>query len=454
MSAEPLVRSCVPGIVWPGIATAAGAQMLSLQWQLEKSQWWSPECLRDFQLRQLRTLIAHATAHVPHYHGALHRAGIDSASSLDSASFSRWPVLRKRDVRQNELALRASALPGTHGVVTESRTTGSTGTPVRVYRTSLEASFMRALVLRNHLLHGRDMRLKFGALRAGVETGEQQGWGVASTVFETGPSCAVSLYAPLEEQFDWLLRERPAYLISTPLALRELVLLSRRRAIRPDGLVAVMTFAAMQPADLRELVRETWKIPVTDTYSCVEAGTLAIQCPGHDHYLVQAENVFLEVLREDGSACCMGETGRVVITPLHNFAMPLIRYELGDYAEVGAPCPSGRGLPTLARIAGRVRNLFRYPTGERRSPNVPPDVWLETPIVQYRLLQRTVKSIEVQYVMERPLSGAEKAGLAKRLAGSLGYPFEVSFVRKEWIERGPGGKYEEFLCLVPEAPDE
>jgi phenylacetate-CoA ligase len=59
------------------------------------------------------------------------------------------------------------------------------------------------------------------------------------------------------------------------------------------------------------------------------------------------------VLDQRGNPRGPGEVGRVVVTPLNNFAMPLIRYELGDTAEVGAPCACGRGLPVLTRILDR-----------------------------------------------------------------------------------------------------
>lgn len=59
-----------------------------------------------------------------------------------------------------------------------------------------------------------------------------------------------------------------------------------------------------------------------------------------------------EAMREDGTPSAPDETGRVLVTPLHNLAMPLIRYDIGGAAEVGAPCPCGRGLPVLTRILG------------------------------------------------------------------------------------------------------
>ena len=111
---------------------------------------------------------------------------------------------------------------------------------------------------------------------------------------------------------------------------------------------------------------EAWGVPLSDMYSGREVGYLALQCPQHDHYHVMSEGNFLEVLGDDGRPCQPGETGRVVVTTLHNYVMPLIRYEIGDFAEVGEPCPCGRGLPVLTRILGRQQNMLTLPTGESR----------------------------------------------------------------------------------------
>ena len=80
-------------------------------------------------------------------------------------------------------------------------------------------------------------------------------------------------------------------------------------------------------------------------YSCEEAGYIALQCPQAEHYHCQSESVLVEVLDDEGRPCTPGQVGKVVLTALHNFAMPLIRYENQDYAEVGPPCACGRGLP-------------------------------------------------------------------------------------------------------------
>src|SRR6185295_14515719 len=99
-----------------------------------------------------------------------------------------------------------------------------------------------------------------------------------------------------------------------------------------------------------------WGVGVVDVYSSEECGQIALQCPEHEQYHVQSESVLVEVLDDEGRPCAPGTIGRVVLTTLQNFAMPLIRYDIGDFAEPGPACPCGRALPVLTRIVGRVRN--------------------------------------------------------------------------------------------------
>jgi phenylacetate-CoA ligase len=166
---------------------------------------------------------------------------------------------------------------------------------------------------------------------------------------------------------------------------------------------------------------------------------------------VQAENLLVEILDEGGRACEPGETGRVVVTTLHNFATPLIRYASGDYAVAGEPCSCGRTLPVLARIMGRVRNMLKLPDGTRRWASFPAKYYLPlAPIRQLQLVQHTRERIEVRAVAPREFTPEERAALKSAFAKTLGFPHDISIACVDRIERNAGGKYEEFLCLVPD----
>ena len=184
-----------------------------------------------------------------------------------------------------------------------------------------------------------------------------------------------------------------------------------------------------------------------------EFGYLALQCPEHEHYHVQSENVLVEILNDDGEPCQRGEIGRVIVTSLHNFAMPLLRYEIGDYAEVGSPCACGRGLPVLKQIIGRQRNMFVLPNGETRWPQIDAQDIAGAfddlpPITKFQLVQKTVERLEANLVVARPLTTKEEDTIRAYLQRGLGYEFEVRFCYVDDIPRSPRGKFEEFRSEV------
>jgi phenylacetate-CoA ligase len=131
-------------------------------------------------------------------------------------------------------------------------------------------------------------------------------------------------------------------------------------------------------------------------------------------------------------------------------ATPLIRYDIGDYGEVGPPCPCGRGLPTLARILGRERNLILMPDGTRHWPLVGFQKFREiAPVTQYQFIQHTREDIELRLVTERPFTGEDEKRLRALVQRALEHSFAVRFVYfKERIPAAASGKFEEFVCLV------
>ena len=163
-----------------------------------------------------------------------------------------------------------------------------------------------------------------------------------------------------------------------------------------------------------------------------------------------AENLIVEIVDVNGISAAEGETGRVVVTDLNNFATPLIRYDIGDYAQVGPTCPCGRGLPTLKRILGRERNLIRMPDGSRHWPLVGFHKFRKiAPIVQYQMIQQDREHVELRLVVERPLTVQEESNLTAHVQTSLGHPFALSFSYFDGkIPAGANGKFEEFVCRV------
>lgn len=126
-----------------------------------------------------------------------------------------------------------------------------------------------------------------------------------------------------------------------------------------------------------------------------------------------------------------------------------MRYELGDLAEPGAPCPCGRGLPVLRQIKGRVRNMVRRPSGERFWPQFSALSYTKVlPVRQHQIAQVAPDRLELRLVADRRGTPEEEAKLRAIIVEKIGYPFEIAVAYTDHIPRSPGGKYEEFKSEI------
>jgi phenylacetate-CoA ligase len=332
-------------------------------------------------------------------------------------------------------------------------TSGSTGTPVVTVKTALAGEFYEAATWREALWHRRDFSKKFGVIKSSrllkQEAGEASGadtWGRPySRLFGTGPAAAFDIFADPMRQIQWLIDEKPDYLLSMPSNLRALAELIQANAIAVPPLLEVRSYGEAVDDDLPRLCHEVWGAKHTTVYSTQEVGIIASQCPDHAHLHCDSELTLTEVVDDSGRPCGPGEVGRVVVTPLHNLAMPLIRYAIGDLAEVGAPCPCGRGLPVLTRVLGRTRGLLSLPAGGKRYVGSVGEIFGKiSAIVQRQIIQKTLHDIDVLLVARRELNAEEEARLRAGLVRRLGDGFNFRIAYVESVPRNIDGKFEDF----------
>ena len=355
--------------------------------------------------------------------------------------------------------IHSSTVPADHGTISDIHTSGSTGKPIRALRTRLALRFWSAFTLREPLWHKRELRGKLAVIRNSAPGQDQypQGsrfryWGSSRRAFDTGPSVSLNINCTAEQQMDWLHRENPDYLLSHPTNLMRLARLSLENGIELPKLKDIQTLSEILRPEVREICLEAWGAPIKDNYSGREVGYIALQCPEHEHYHVQSEGVLVEVLDDDGRPCGPGEVGRVLVTPLHNFAMPFLRYEVGDFAEVGEACACGRGLPVINRIIGREQNMLTLPSGEKRwtllSEGGIRKLLKLAPIREYQFVQKSLDRIEVRLVVDRNLSPQEESDVRDWTTAKFGHPFDIDLAVMDGLPRGRTGKLQDFMSEV------
>ena len=447
----PAPRGAIPGASWPAILDDNRAAILALAHTLEQTEWLPTEEIRAGQLAQLGELAAYAASRSPAFAARLRDCGLQPHDLSQEYGLSRLPPLTRRDLQAKGAEFFCTEYPPAHGAMAEVRTSGSTGQPVTMRRTALTQHFWAAFTLREHRWQRRDWSLPLAAIRSGASFVRHESWGApVSLLFDTGPAFTAPATAPVPQLAQWLAESDPAYLIAYPSILRLLLGEVTRRGLRVPALREIRTQGETLPPDMRRQA-EALGCRLTDNYSAEEVGVIALPCPAGGLYHTMAEGLLVEILAEDGRLCQPGETGKVVITDLHNFAAPLIRYAIGDYAEAGLPCPCGRGLPTLARIRGRTRNMVVTPEGRRWLTIEFHELAAIFAIRQYQIVQKSLHGFEVRLVVGAPLAEAQEKQLASVIRTWLENDKAVlQFVYNDRF-LSSGGKFEEFICAMPAA---
>ncbi|MES2975116.1 MAG: AMP-binding protein [Pseudomonadota bacterium] len=438
---------------WPRQAPAPDVQRIADVAMICSLEQAPRELQLEFQARLLQRLVLFAQQASPLWRDWL--AGVDGAR-LDAAAMQSLPVMERTKFRELAEAGGALPVPREHGSVSPHSTSGSTGQPVAFHVSQFSLRLVRHHYMADARRHGRNQMLRRAAL--GSRTDPHPG---REHVFAQGnPWLGDShLYTrrnldfSMKEHALWLARLAPAYLATNPTVLSG-ILEAYEAGVQPAaGLQQVMTFGATVEPALRGRARRILGASIRDRYSCEEVGPIALQCPNDDSdepgYHVCVANAVVEVVDDAGLPCAEGQTGRVLVTGLHHWASPAIRYDIGDVASLSPRCRCGAQTPTLFKLLGRKRALLRTPSGQSKFVRLGASDWLDVaPVREFRLVQQTRDTIQVELVLDGLLTDGRRAGIAAMLCQRVSDEFTWDIRQVSAIDWPPGAKRQDVVCLV------
>jgi phenylacetate-CoA ligase len=426
--------------------------------QLLENEWLPRPQIADQQFRQLCALLQFAEQQCPFYTDRIRSCGLNPTAMKSLDDFSRMPLLTRTDLQDNFDLMRARTLPTGTREVGEMTTTGSTASPVKVLLTSKTVAFWNACCMRDFVWSDLDPKGKLVSLRyfprtpqraRTTEGQERPDWGAPIThLFSTGPSFLMDVCMGLEAQLSLLLHADPDYILSFPSNLELLGQVLSQSGQKLKRLKQICTIGEVLPDVVRQNIESLFCARVWDLYSAREVGYIASQCPSGHGYHVHGENVLVEVLDDDGHPCRPGQAGRVVVTSLMNYGLPLIRYDIGDYAAtIEDPCPCGRTLSRLSHIIGRQRGQLIRPDGRIMfSHYLNSGIRKVGAIRQFQVIQHERDRIEVIVVPMAGFGPEQERQILETFQSEFGCPIRVTVTCVPHIERTPGGKYLDFVC--------
>jgi phenylacetate-CoA ligase len=325
----------------------------------------------------VRNIVRFAAEHVPYYAKLFEKLGLGRQDLDTPEDLAKLPALTKHDILEYGQELRSRALPVGEHLSGETQSSGTTGRRVTVLHSSGSFGMFHLLRHRNARVHRLDPMSSRVDVRqrsdvfANLGPGQEEPrvvsygqWRSLGTYFHTGPEFGFPVSRPMEEQVALLKELRPDYAMTFPGVFEEW-LLANEWTKPVDSIKTLIGIGSQLTPSMRTRLEESYGAPVHMNYGLNEIGMVAVRCPS-GRYHVHTEHCLVQIADAAGQPCKPGEVGHVLITGFRNYAMPLIRYDTGDLAEVASgPCPCGRTLPSFGEIAGRYRRYAGLPEGTR-----------------------------------------------------------------------------------------
>ena len=377
-------------------------------------------------------LAAHAARHSP-WHADQSWAGrLRRGAALDVKDI---PLLGKDTVREAPEALTARTFVAGHEARLWVYTSGSTGTPLGVLKSRRQAAIEEQEARRlkqswHGVLPGPHLIVRCATANEPFGTCQERR-AIDGSLVVTVYGLETALIA------DTIERIGAASVHTWPSMARSL--LARDR----EALASMRAFSTRAEVLLPELrqrlaIERSWR--ALDVYGANEVGVLAVECADCGYYHTAQRSAQVEVLREDGTPAAPGEIGHVVATPLASYAMPLLRYALGDLALVAEPTTCSAGRLTLERILGRDRHIFLTPEGRPFVPMLHPLRLVGLPLRQFKLVQIEPAVIEFHYV-PYPDADVDTAVLRALAIESMPAGFAIRLRKVASIPAAPSGKH-------------
>jgi len=438
-----------PPLISPGIfpqqLPGRAARVVHIHTQI-RSFSRSPAADQKRVLRgQLSNLVSHARRFTPFWQERL--AGLNSnGASLDEL-LEQVPPLQRSDLQTEFDRLSAKFPRREKFKIAIASTSGSTGTPVRVERAdTLYLPLYQAVALLTSTWHGLERMKPLGVVMRKVKDIDSAKLGVPFSWLgpvATGFSRSTK-DRETPELFEYCAAKKPAYLQCGPTLATSMARYALDNGRQDLKIEKILTTGSVVSEDIREIVRNGLGAKIVDRYSCEEMGYIALQCPIHEHFHVLSPVTHVEIVDEKGAPCPVGVPGRVLLTSMQSYAMPLLRYEIGDMAEWGPPCDCGITLPVIKRIWGRTRHLITTPDGRKTYARIYARDFQDIPgLLAYRFVLHRNETVVAQLRVAAP-SAEIAASVTEKVQTALSYPYPVQIRYVEEIDWGASWKQDYF----------
>lgn len=386
---------------------------------------------KNWQNRQLTSLLRHAQARSNFWRKRL------PSRLINHDALKYVPIQSREDVAA-QVKLEGSLVAGDGKTpVSSYASTGSTGAPVKVYVSpengyynvirSLAQYFMNDLSLaedRVQIIPAISLA-KLEKKSLAVES--TNSWaGPLSQVFRNGSATKIIHQYDDDALINELSKGQFGYLVC---ANRYIDILMNKGGTEFIKKLGIKLWLHLNDYRDPEIVEALKGIGVTSlsNYSAGETGPIAVECAKYQgHFHVAHTNVIVECDNQLTTSFNGSSLGRLLVTHLHSYATPIIRYDVGDFGQMEQQCRCGHDGPTISNIFGRGKHFLRHPDGKLLPFYLSTRTLLEIlDFKEFRVRQDKVDTIAVEIGGRESITADEEEKLRKHIIKATDPAFNI-----------------------------
>jgi len=413
---------------------------------IQKKDAQQIDSVRD---KKLQKIVQCAYEKVPFYKNRFDEADIKPADIKKTKDLSKLPVLSKSEILENEKALISQDFKKKLYL---RKTGGSTGMTLHFMKDADALALNDAIMYRCYDWYG----IEIGDRQArfwGVPVSRKLRWNeqlkdfilnrIRISAFDiSAPSCL--------DQYRRIKKFRPAYFYGYTTAIYGFCLFMKEQGIDLNALnlkAVICTAEKMYPHHI-QLFQEVFNCPIVDEYGSSENGVIAFQCKKGNMHIMN-DHLCVEFVNDEGQPVKPGELGRIVITDLSSYAMPLIRYDIGD---MGRPtdkvCSCGITFPLMEIVEGRKEDFIRTKEGKLVHAAYLCYTLKDDTVNEFKMYQKDLNTLLVQIVRSQSFNSESEKTLDSKLRTALGNEMKITFEYLDRIPREASGKLRYFVSQM------
>ncbi|MFH2059860.1 MAG: hypothetical protein ABIJ59_13280 [Pseudomonadota bacterium] len=405
----------------------------------------SRERSEALQLSNLKKIISHAYFHVPYYKGLFDKVNFKPSEIKSVEDISKIPTTSKgqlQSVPLNNITADNIDLNNCF----EDVTSGSTGIPLKVFLTPKDYLIRSLIFIRTFMKAGYRLTDKQAIVTDTRFITEKKYLLQKLGIFR---KAYVPVQIDIDKQIDILMEFRPDFIHGYPQSIAAIADRLIKKKITSISPRMVCTGAELVSRKTRLLINQAFGVDMSDTYASIESGLIAWQCEKRKGYHINQDHVVIEILK-DGCPAMPGEAGKVVITNLHSYAMPIIRYELGDICVLSdANCSCGCATPLISIVKGRVDDMIYTPSKKTVSPNsITNAMEAVEGVQQFRIIQEQINSLQIEIVKGEMFSDQTQNQCMALMKDLVGEEMEINIHLLDHIKKDSSGKIRAVISKI------